>query len=49
VGTFSGPSIYSGYAKGYVYDGRLKYLSPPHFLDPVKASWQTVTWGEIGS
>lgn len=49
VGTFSGPSIYSGYAKSYVYDGRLKYLSPPRFLDPVKASWQTVTWGEIGT
>jgi hypothetical protein len=47
VGTFSGPSVYSGYAKNYVYDGRLKYLSPPHFLDPVKASWQAVTWGEI--
>jgi hypothetical protein len=49
VGTFSGPSIVSGYAKNYVYDGRLKYLSPPHFLDPVAASWQTVTWGEIGT
>jgi hypothetical protein len=51
VGTFccNPPQVYSGYAKNYVYDGRLKYLSPPHFLDPVKASWQTVTWGEIGT
>jgi hypothetical protein len=49
VGTFGCSGICSGYAKNYVYDGRLKYLSPPHFLDPVAASWQTVTWGEIGT
>ena len=47
VGTFSGSSIVTGYAKGYTYDSRLKYLSPPLFLNPVSAAWQVVTWGEI--
>jgi hypothetical protein len=47
VGTFSGSNITSGYAKAYTYDQRLKYLSPPHFLDPVQSAWQVVTWGEI--
>jgi hypothetical protein len=30
----------SGYTKNYVYDDRLKYRSPPFFLDPVEASWK---------
>ncbi|HEY1332312.1 MAG TPA: hypothetical protein VGH10_12690 [Actinomycetota bacterium] len=48
VGTFNGSGqIVSGYAKSYTYDQRLKYLSPPHFLDPVQSAWQVVTWGEI--
>jgi hypothetical protein len=47
VGTFSGGSIVTGYAKAYLYDTRLKYLSPPHFLNPVQAAWQVGTWGEI--
>jgi hypothetical protein len=35
-----------GYAKNYNYDNRLKYDSPPKFLDPVKSQWQVVTWAE---
>ncbi len=40
VGTFSqstGPV--SGYSKRYTYDDRLRYISPPHFLDPVESAW----------
>ncbi len=47
VGTFSGTTSVSGYIKNYVYDTRLKYLSPPYFLDPVKSAWGVVTWAEI--
>jgi hypothetical protein len=40
VGTFSsGGSIVSGYSKNYVYDDRLRSISPPYFLDPVQAAW----------
>ena len=31
-----------GYAKDYWYDDRLRYRSPPYFLDPVVAAWRTV-------
>ena len=47
VGTFSGSSCVSGYTKAYSYDTRLKYLEPPHFIDPVASAWQVVTWAEI--
>jgi hypothetical protein len=47
VGTNSGGTIQSGYAKNYTYDQRLKYLSPPKFLDPVASAWGTATWAEI--
>ncbi len=40
VGTFSGGTLNSGYVKDYRYDPRLAYRSPPHFLDPVSASWR---------
>ncbi len=36
----------SGYMKAYTYDKRLSYQSPPHFLDPVKSSWQSTSWME---
>ena len=36
----------SGYLKNYNYDPRLKYQSPPHFLNPIAAAWQIVTWIE---
>ena len=42
VGTFSGASRNSGYAKNYWYDDRLRYRSPPYFLDPVTAAWRVV-------
>ena len=39
VGTFGG-SGNTGYFKEYNYDDRLKYVSPPHFLDPVESAWR---------
>ena len=36
----------AGYGKNYNYDQRLKYQSPPKFLNPVAAAWQIVTWIE---
>jgi hypothetical protein len=48
VGQFNGSgNIVHGYAKNYVYDQRLKYLSPPKFLDPVAAAWGVNTWAEV--
>jgi hypothetical protein len=46
VGTTSGGNPNTGYTKRYVYDQRLKYLSPPKFLDPVASSWGVATWAE---
>jgi Tfp pilus assembly protein PilX len=37
VGTFG--SSNTGYLKNYTYDDRLRYISPPHFLDPVESAW----------
>jgi hypothetical protein len=42
VGTTGG----TGYAKNYVYDQRLSYQSPPHFLEPVQTAWQITSWIE---
>ncbi len=47
VGTNSGGSVVTGYAKSYSYDQRLKYLSPPKFLDPVASAWGVAVWREI--
>jgi len=47
VGTGSGGSITTGFAKSYVYDQRLKYQSPPKFLAPIAASWAIAVWKEI--
>jgi hypothetical protein len=47
VGTSSGGTIVSGYAKNYTYDQRLKYQSPPKFLDPVASAWGIAVWKEI--
>ncbi len=49
VGTFSGQSIVSGYAKDYQYDRRLRYLSPPKFLDPIEASWRPAETREVNA
>ncbi|MEO8323741.1 MAG: pilus assembly PilX N-terminal domain-containing protein [Actinomycetota bacterium] len=46
VGTFSGSSISTGYGKDYTYDQKLKYTSPPYFLDPVASAWGIKTWAE---
>jgi hypothetical protein len=46
VGTFSGTTVTTGYSKNYSYDNRLKYDSPPKFLNPVASAWQVVTWAE---
>lgn len=35
VGTSGG----TGYIKEYNYDDRLRYYSPPYFLDPVESAW----------
>ncbi|WP_027008253.1 pilus assembly PilX family protein [Conexibacter woesei] len=42
VGTGSGTNISTGYGKDYNYDDRLKYRSPPNFLDPVQTRWDVV-------
>lgn len=47
VGTFSGSTIVTGYTKSYRYDRRLKYLSPPKFLDPIASAWAVAIWKEI--
>jgi Tfp pilus assembly protein PilX len=47
--TFRGPVGLigsTGYLKNYVYDARLKYMSPPHFLDPVQSAFQVTTSAE---
>jgi len=40
VGTGSGGSVSTGYAKEYVYNDRLRFREPPYFLDPVQAAWR---------
>jgi type II secretory pathway pseudopilin PulG len=47
VGTNSGGTVQTGYAKDYRYDRRLKYLTPPKFLDPVASAWGIAVWKEI--
>lgn len=42
VGTFSGTTIVSGYAKNYQYDGRLKASIPPSF--PRESIFSIVYW-----
>jgi Tfp pilus assembly protein PilX len=41
-----GSSVTHGYTKAYGYDDRLKFLSPPHFLDPVQAAWRIMRYSE---
>jgi Tfp pilus assembly protein PilX len=36
----------SGYLKNYQYDDRLKFRSPPRFLDPVQAGWKIQSYVE---
>jgi len=37
---------YSGYDKNYVYDARLRYASPPSYLDPVKSAFGVSLFSE---
>jgi hypothetical protein len=43
VGTGTGTT---GYLKNYNYDDRLRYRSPPSFLDPVDAAWNVLRTNE---
>ena len=45
--TSSNGVIQTGVSKNYIYDQRLKYLSPPHFIDPTRSEWQINTWAEV--
>ena len=42
VGTTGG----TGFVKDYNYDDRLRYRSPPFFLDPIAASWHVIRSNE---
>jgi hypothetical protein len=46
VGTFSGSTRSTGYAKDYEYNDALRYRSPPYFLDPLQAAWRVVRANE---
>jgi hypothetical protein len=46
VGTFNGDTITSGYTKDYWYDDRLKYRTPPFFLQPTSSAWNVVRFNE---
>ena len=48
VGTFNASTGQgsTGYTKDYVYDDRLKFRSPPYFLDPVSAAWRVIRANE---
>jgi len=37
----------TGFIKNYVYDPRLKYSSPPKFLDPVQSAFGPSQWSEL--
>lgn len=38
VGT-GGTTSSTGYIKNYTYDDRLRYLQPPHFIEPAESDW----------
>jgi type II secretory pathway pseudopilin PulG len=42
VGTGNGVTTSTGYVKNYNYDDRLKFRSPPNFLDPIETRWDIV-------
>ncbi|MDQ6750543.1 MAG: hypothetical protein M3Z33_07330 [Actinomycetota bacterium] len=46
VGRGGGGAIVNGYTKNYNYDDRMRFRSPPHFLDPVQASWRISRYTE---
>jgi hypothetical protein len=46
VGRGGGGGIANGYFKDYQYDDRLRLREPPHFIDPVQASWRIQRYAE---
>ncbi|WP_370325042.1 hypothetical protein [Euzebya sp.] len=46
VGSGSGYSVSTGYNKDYNYDNRLSFTNPPHFIDPIAASWRVSRFAE---
>ena len=46
VNTGAAASITGYPVKDYSYDTKLKYRSPPYFLDPVQAQWRVQTFSE---
>ena len=46
VGTGGASALATGYPKNYNYDDRLKFRSPPYFLDPVAANWKVLRTNE---
>jgi hypothetical protein len=44
VGTTGSPG--TGYTKNYWYDDRLKYRTPPYFLQPTSSAWNVVRFNE---
>jgi hypothetical protein len=44
VGTGGGAT---GYLKRYNWDPRLRYLSPPFFLNPAQSSWEHLSFAEL--
>jgi hypothetical protein len=46
VGQTNSGNPLHGYIKNYIYDDRLRYEEPPHFLNPLQAAWQVVRQNE---
>jgi hypothetical protein len=46
VGTSIDGTSVSGFIKTYTYDDRLRFRSPPKFIDPVAAGWQVQLYTE---
>ena len=46
VGTGSGGSVGSGYAKDYNYNDTLKYREPPYFVNPTDSPWRIIRQNE---
>lgn len=46
VGTGNATTNSTGYLKNYEYDDRLRYRTPPFFLDPVKVTWKVLKTNE---
>jgi len=46
VGTHSGGTPQTGYAKDYQYNDELRYRQPPHFINPAELEWRVVRENE---